>query len=561
MQLAGVQRLGGRRRTWGLIFGFSLAAAAWLSGGVGSLRAQEASAEVSSGATTPAEVARELDVLIERERAAAGLEPGARAEDLRWARRLYFDLLGRGPTAEEIAEIDQWSGAGDRQQLIQALVEDERFAVRWSRYWRDVIFYRRSEERSPLVAPVTEQYLQEAILERKSWAQVADEFITAQGDGREDGRNGLIIAQGGRPEETVSEISRIFLGIQIQCAQCHDHPSDSWTREQFHELAAFFPRVSSRFNPQERTISVVALDQFPRRQFGNGMNRFVGTAEHRMPDLEDPQAPGEVMRPVFFVDGTRLELGTPDAERREKLAERITSPANEWFAKAAVNRLWAELIGRPFYEAIDDIGPERTPKSKEVLERLAQGFVDSGHDFTWLVQTIVSTELYGRESREWGSDEPAVWLSPYRMPLSSDQLFDRLVGAIGISDNVEGPRRRNQGARPGGRNAFTDLFGFDPSDPRDQWSESIPQALLLMNGEQLDRALRSDTGLAARLVRSTSDPDEQLERLYLATLHRRPEAAEQSKLRRYLRGAGERRQGLEDVHWALINSSEFLHRD
>ncbi len=199
-------------------------------------------------------------------------------------------------------------------------------------------------------------------------------------------------------------MSRIFLGIQIQCAQCHDHPTDRWKREQFHELAAFFPRIAVRpvrVDGKRRSFEVVSFDK------GNSKKRRPrgGNLEHHMPDLEHPEETGKLMQPVFFVTGQKLDAGVPDAERRETVADWMTSRENRWFAKAFVNRMWSELVGRGFYEPVDDIGPDRQCSAPKTLNYLSNRFAANKYDVKWLLATITSTEAYGRQSRSRVDDD------------------------------------------------------------------------------------------------------------------------------------------------------------
>ena len=212
------------------------------------------------------------------------------------------------------------------------------------------------------------------------WNEIATRLITARGNVQDNGSTGLIMAQGGRPEDTVAEISRIFIGIQIQCAQCHDHPTDRWTREQFHQLVAFFPRVAVRPMMRDNRSFAVVADDLPSRRRTNNNNRFRGTPEHYMPDLEDPQARGTLMQPVFFVTGQQLETGALDEARRGQLSRWLTSPENPWFARALVNRLWSELVGEGVYEPVDDIGPDRECSAPRTLDLLASQFAEQQYN-------------------------------------------------------------------------------------------------------------------------------------------------------------------------------------
>ena len=298
----------------------------------------------------PSVVARHVDELLVTEYGSGIWKPPA--DDAIYLRRVFLDVIGQPPVPEDVLAYLAQSDSRKKEEIVDQLLDDPAFGLNWARYWRDVILLRRSEPRAVFAAPSVESFLSEAFNEGRSWASITRAFITAKGDIRENGATALIMAQGGRPEGSVSEISRIFCGIQIQCAQCHDHPTDQWKREQFHQLAAFFPRVAVRptRDGEKRSFLVTVTDfEFRRRRRPNNNNRFRGTLEHRMPDLDKPTAPGEVMQPVFFATGKKLETGATDAERRESLARWLTSSDNPWFAKAYVNRMWAELIGHGFY--------------------------------------------------------------------------------------------------------------------------------------------------------------------------------------------------------------------
>src|SRR5690606_32829093 len=186
----------------------------------------------------------------------------------------------------------QDQSADKRSQTVDRLLDDDAFGANWAGYWRDVIMYRRSEERARLAEPALTRYLTDELNQNTPWDEIARSFITATGDVREHGATGLIMAQNGDTDNLTSELSRIFTGIQIQCAQCHDHKTDRWKREQFHQLAAFMPRVVVRpvNTGDRRTFEVQSIDPAGQRLRANA--RFRNRGEHFMPDLDDPSARG-----------------------------------------------------------------------------------------------------------------------------------------------------------------------------------------------------------------------------------------------------------------------------
>jgi hypothetical protein len=511
----------------------------------------------------PAEVASDLDALLAT---ASGLPLPQQADDGVLLRRLYLDLAGRPPQVEELIE-DLARDPGTRfDEVTDRLIASQEFAANLARYWRATILARPTEPRSAIAANSLEFYLTEAIENGMGWDAIARQLITAEGSVRDDGRTALIFAQSGKPEETVAEVSRIFLGIQIQCAQCHNHPTEPWTREQFHELAAFFPRVAARpvrgDGPIDFVVSVT--DQAsPRPQRSD--NRFVGTTEHYMPDLDNPDAQGTLMTPTFFVNRQSLPLGILDEVRRNALADWVTEASNPWFSRALVNRMWAEWVGVGFYQsAVDDLGPSRGVVAEEALRRLADGFVASGHDLGWLAKTIMRTRAYRSVSQSPPASNPAhaVARSTARR-LRSDQLFDQLQQVLGTTtDSQMGARDLGQPQRfnVNPRMQFATVFGFDPSLPVEEVNGSMTQVLMLMNGQQVQQALRSPQGAVARIHAAMPDHRALVERLYLHVLARFPTDAERATAVRYVAGHRNRMAATEDLAWALINSAEFIQR-
>jgi hypothetical protein len=495
--------------------------------------------------------------------------PAKPADDETFLRRASMDLIGQPPTPTEITKFVFDPSADKRAKLVDRLLASPQFGENWGRYWRDVIMYRRSEDRSLLASPALTEYLTEQLNKDTPWDKLATAFITATGDVRENGAAGLIAAQFGQTPEVTAEVSRIFLGIEIQCANCHNHPTDRWKRTQFHELAAFFPRIGMRpvnkGDAGQRSFEVVGVN-FERRNRPKNANIPQGELEHYMPDLKNPTAKGTLMQPVFFLTGQKLPEGTPDAERRATIAKWITSKQDPWFAKAFVNRIWAELVGEGFYEPVDDMGPDRECSAPQTLDFLAKQFAAHDYDVKWVYRTIMATAAYQRESRSrhLPGETPFAANCPQR--LRGDELFSALMRAIGVEDDRV-PRQPGKGG--GGRfqprdtrAVFNAVFGYDPSVRRDEVTGSIPQALLLMNSPQLARAIngKTDATSLGELLATTKDNEAVTTELYLRCLAREPKPAEMKTCLDHVKQTGNRAEAFEDVLWALVNSTEFLHR-
>jgi hypothetical protein len=420
-----------------------------------------------------------------------------------------------------------------------------------------------------LVAKPLETFLADQLRDGAAWDGIARSMITATGMPAEHGETAIIMAQMGETSDIAAEVSRVFLGIQIQCAQCHDHFTDRWKREQFHHFAAFFPRIAIDRKPGDGVdrFEVASYDVAPQRAKGKKPdNPRRGHLEHKMPDKDDPSKPGTVMRPTFFLASTSVPLGTPDMERRRTVADAITAEDNPWFARAIVNRLWAELVGDGFYAGIDDLGPDREPREAATLERLCRDFVAAKHDLRALFRAITATPAYQAASRSRSAEdrEPAASSCPQR--LRADQLFTQILAALDVDEaslagggNGKSPKPPQGG---GPRGPFTQVFGYDPSLPREEIVGSIPQALLLMNGQQLTRALDGDrrgTPLG-RLLADHPDDRDAADAIYVRVLARHPSPDELQTCLDHVAASGSRADGFEDVFWALLNSTEFIHR-
>ena len=517
--------------------------------------------------------AGEVDRLLADEVFKKETELAPRVDDATFLRRVWLDITGDIPTPEHVTAFLLDPAQDKRARVVRELLDNPQYGQNWARYWRDVILSRKLEDRAAIVSNPLVVTLTEKFNENESWDKIAAEFITATGDVRENGATAIGMAQDGRTEETTAEMSRIFLGIQIQCAQCHDHKSDRWTREQFHEFAAFFPRIAVRpvQSPVRRSFEIVSDDrpENPRKPPVDVQNRR-GKPEHYMPNMDDPAAVGTRMQPQFFLTSAKLPFGTPDAERRGTVAEWMTD--NPWFATAFVNRMWSELVGEGFYQPIDDMGPDRTPSAPKTVKFLSKAFAQSGYDIKWLFRTICATEAYQRESRPRREVDGTPFVATVAQPLRSDQLFNALLSALDSGEPEQALNRRGRpadkekkgqyGISPSVRKGFEVAFGYDPSDPRDTVSASIPQALALMNGVRINMALRAvgQETMLGRLLEETDDNQAAVEELYLRTLSREPTEKEMAAAMEYCDSTKNRAAVFEDLLWALLNSSEFSHR-
>jgi hypothetical protein len=503
--------------------------------------------------------------------AAPALPP---CDDATFLRRASLDLVGRQPPPEEIEAFLADRSPGKREAAVERLLADPAWATNWARYFRDVILSRRSDERAVALGPAVEAFFAGHLAGEAAWDEIAHDVITATGVPSENGGTAIIMAQMGETSDIAAEVSRVFTGVQIQCAQCHDHFTDRWKRPQFHEFAAFFPRIAIRRGPGDgmERFEVVSFDRDPRGARGKkaANNPRRGDLEHEMPHLDDPSLPGTVMQPRFFLGGGPLPLGTPDQERRAMAARLVTAEDNPWFARAIVNRVWTELVGDGFYEGIDDLGPDREPRSPELLAELCRRFVAADHDLRALFRDVMATPAYRAAARSRGDAGRPVGSASCPQRLRADQLFTQVLAALGVEEGqVAGRLAAQAGGKGGGRRqvglpriVFNQTFGYDPGLPRDEILGSIPQALLLMNSQPLARAIDGERRftLLGRLLADTPDDRELADELHLRTLARHATPAEITVCLEHVRDTGDRADAFEDIFWALVNSAEFIHR-
>jgi hypothetical protein len=515
---------------------------------------------------TAKQAAERVDTLLTKELsgAVASESPAMSvASDEVFLRRASFDLVGHPASPSQITQFVAESNPDKRAIVVDLLLKSPEFGVNWGRYWRDAILSRRTEPRAEMTGPVLVKYIAERFNADDGWDQIAEEMITATGSIRENGATAIIMAQSGNAEEIAAEVARLFLGVQIQCAQCHDHPTDRWKRQQFHELAAFFARVETR---QVRDSKVPLDYEVVGRDRGrvyvppkpDGKNRSL---EHFMPDLEDPKAQGTIVQPALFLTDQRIDTGKTDAVRRDVLAVWTTDEKNPWFAKAFVNRVWTELVGWGFYEPVDDLGPDRECRAPKTLDFLAAQFVKHDYQVKWLYRTIVATNAYQRAP---GDAKTSPLLVSHATRLRSDQFYDALTMALGVKDlQFDFGPRRGPGARlRGPRYILSEEFDFDPSDPRGDQAGSIPQSLILMNAKGVQQSIDGGDAKTAlgKLLADTTDDAEVTRQLYLRALGRQPTEKEQATCLAHVKTAKSRNAAFEDVLWALVNSTEMLVR-
>lgn len=514
-----------------------------------SLRAKE---PVQDRATPSAasEVARKVDAALLRAHDPDTTLPPL-ADDEAFLRRVSFDLTGKLPSPEETRAFVADKGLDKRARLIERLLGSEAFAVNWGRYWRDVVTYHTPASGNYLRWELFDKWLVEQIRRQRPWSEIVSALVSAVGINDECAPVNYLTAQFGNPVEIAATTARVFLGVQLQCAECHDARTEPWKREQFHELVAFFGRAKVI---QHKDVE------------GRGTPYAIeGRAEgqYRMTDKKNPS--NLIAMAPRFLTGETVAADADDTERRVALARFLTSPKNPWFARAYVNRMWTTLMGWGFYPGLADLGSGDPARHGDVLDLLAAEWTNTGHDMRWLFRALANTQAYQRHLQPRPGSQSAVTPAVCPSRLRPEQIFESLVKALGFDEADKSIPAPAPGTAPavarhtGLRHMIYQAFKVDPSLPADEVQGTIPQALLMMNSVLVNTyvAAGGKTFLAEALDKGMSD-DDVLSALYERTLARKPRSEEMATCKNYLSKVSDRKEALEDVFWSLVNSTEFL---
>jgi len=509
-----------------------------------------------------------IDAFIAQEMASP--RKPALLDDEQFLRRLSLDLTGRLPDPAEVIAFVADTDPAKRAKRIDQLLESEAYARHWARYWRDVVSARLTLRRTMGLTRTFEEWMFEQLRANNSWEQITRSIITAEGEVRfsqtltgarvvkrppgwldrptvEGGDLFFLVAHDGdQAEERAAETSRVFLGIQIQCAQCHDHPSDPWKREQFHEFAAYFARIKYEQLFIEKKLSGVQLVTLEE-------------GEHQMTSLEDPDT-SSLTHPRFL-NGQSPGEHLSDRERRAALAASVVDKRNHWFAAAYVNRVWHELMGHSFYDHVDDLGPMKEVIFPDALTGLTASFQATDYDMKQVFRTLLNSDTYQRQVRLGdGSTEHLQLATAYPPRLRADTLWDSLGDVLGPIDHAtryftKGGVRFNRSFQKG---KFQAEYDFDPSMQQEEVKGTIPQALFLMNNAAINHRLQvtRDHYLVGLLADQPNDTDA-VKAIYLRTFARQPTDRELMKCLAYIGQVDSRKEAFEDLLWALINSTEF----
>ena len=483
---------------------------------------------------TPAELApAELDRMMEAMWREAGVVPAPPAADSTWLRRVTLDLVGRVPTLAEVDSFTADTSPTRREQTVDRLLASADYAEWWADVALDLYVARPFREPGIDKQLEPRGYFVAAFRDNVRYDRMVTELLTFSGE-LAPGSPGVFVAsylRSGGPEALAAASARAFMGVQLSCAQCHDHPTDTrYKQDDFYGLVAYFAKT--RFK-QDGGFRIV-----PKPRGAAGFKR-PGTDEDV---VAEPRFLGRPLPPIG------------EESLRDAAARAIV--ASDLFAKAAVSRTWAELFGQGIVEPWDDLGGEGDSKHPPLLRRLADDLRGGGFDFKRLLKLLALSRAYGLSSSTGAAQAaPATFARAPVRRLRPEQLFRSLRVATG-SDRGD-PAAVDKADKKLRRllREFEYTFGDDEMAEVSAFAGNVPQALLLWNGDVTNQGARARPGSTlATILASTPEPTQRLERMFLATYCRAPTAAEAARFVPTLTSPA----AYEDLYFALLTSTEML---
>jgi hypothetical protein len=485
----------------------------------------------------PTVLAAEIDRLVGEKLKANHIPAAPRADDAAFFRRLNLVLGGRVPVPSEVRTFLADESPDKYRLAVQRLLASAAFVNHMTTSWRGWLLPEAvTSLEAANAVPAFETWLRGRIRDEVAFQRIVAELLTYPLNGRLDGEDGtgplaFYTAKEGKPENLAAATARVFLGVRLECAQCHDHPFARWRRDQFWGLAAFYGGVE--------------------RPSGGALRETLGRRELLVPNSDRAV-------PATFLDDREPEWQYKKSPR-VTLAAWLTRPDNPFFARAIVNRLWSLVFGIGLVDPVDDFHDKNPPSHPELLDALARAFVASGYDIKFLLGAICASETFARASDGKDRERQDVRLFA-RYPvqaLSPEQLYDSFAVVLGErSDGTAGQVLQALGTP---RRQFLETFAV--TDRLTEAPTTILQALTLMNGSQVGGAtsLASSRLLGAVLKLPGLTPTERIGALYLTVLSRPPRPRERALALKHVGVSGPEQLDprYADLLWALLNGVEF----
>lgn len=502
-----------------------------------------------------------IDSLTAAKWKSLNLTPSPKADDGAFLRRVTLDLAGTIPSAEEVASFVNDRDPEKRIKKIDALLASERYVERWSTYWVNLLVGRKIEGgREAKMAFAG--WVAEGVRSNRPYDQFIRELLSVSGRSDEKSAAWYLLAQikkGDRsPEFIAGGVTRTFMGMRMQCAQCHNHPYEPWTQRDFYGMTAFFSRMAAKPIKEEMVAAEAKETPEKKKKNPQQMKQFelldLRRGEAKIPDK------GEIVPPTFITGEAMAEPAK--GNRREEFARWLIAPENPYFAKAIVNRVWGIFMGHGIVDPIDDFRESNPPSNPELLDALAQDFVKHGYDLKYLMRSITASVPYQLSSSGGsGKDLEKHFARASLKTVSPEQLFSSLMQVTGGEEIIrKRARDRYEEARQRLINAISFLFENDEMEEATDFDGTISQALMMMNGQLTTEGIRlnSETRLA-EIMKSIKDRDKRVEIVFLTVLSRYPDEKERARYREYLRSHKNEDAAYQDIFWTLLNSAEFVY--
>ncbi|MCY4403367.1 MAG: DUF1549 and DUF1553 domain-containing protein [Candidatus Poribacteria bacterium] len=490
---------------------------------------------------------RHIDSVLKRE----GLEPSKQTSDTEFLRRIHLDMTGKIPDPEEVRDFINDGSKNKRSKKIDELIGSKESVEYWTLLWVNWLIGRRDDGDDRRIGLTG--WVRDAQDTNMPYDQFVGELVAADGEIKDNAAGNYVLRYERSPVFLTSHTSRLFLGLPMQCAECHDHKTEAWLQEDFYGIAAFFTGIESKEMDEFKTMDM----------YGN--ETMIENFLIKNTPKQDRTIYVDSMKasvPPRFLDKT--EYTGELIRKREALAEWMTAPTNPYFSKAIVNRIWKHFMGRGFVEPLDGFGTENRPTNSALLDWLAEDFVMHGFDLQHLMRTILNSKTYQRssETNKSNKDDEIYYSHAYMKPLSAEQFFYSMLQATAF-ERLQ--KRKDPGQVDSMKREHLKRFLFlldnGEMEEIEAFNGTVPQALMMINGSLVnDSADYKERGAFVHYVLDNwRDMKDRVEYMYLTVLSRKPTTKEQTYFQRYLERSLYRDKYLayEDLYWVLLNSAEF----
>ncbi len=500
-----------------------------------------------------------IDEHVFAKQAALHIEPSDLCDDATFLRRAFLDTIGTAPTPDEVRSFLADTDAKKRTKLIDALLERPEFVDYWALQLGDLFQNRKERDhdvRGTKGVRAFHIWLREQVAKNRPWDELARDVLTASGKTSDNPAVGYYVVTVGEQREAdrsevTASVAQAFLGTRIGCAQCHNHPLEKYTQDDYYHFAAYFSRVHlQRKEPKmgPTTLIVAGSDGKPAKN-------PVGVTQPRTGMFMAPQP----------LDRAPTTI-TPDEDPRIKLAAWMTDPKNEYFSGSMVNRVWRHYLGVGLVEPVDDLRASNPPTNPELWAALNKEFVGHKFDLKHLMRTILNSRTYQLSSatRPGNVTDARFYSHYYARRLPAEVLLDALSQATGIPDEFQGypvGTRAIQVPDTETKHYFLALFGksnrVTACDCERNGDVTLPQLMHLQNGDSVVRKIAAMEGRLLKLLNEQKNDDKLIEELFLLTLSRPPAPELRAEIQKKVVAAKDRHEFYRDLFWALLNATEF----